>query len=350
MNRIVKAGCAAAVSLVLIQFNACGGGKSALPAAGQCSVSLSGGPGGRYDCTSVLFFDARASQLVLSILPATSGPLSAALTLGAQNTLHTGTLQPSSVTQASAQLSASGSWITSQHNSDPDQGTFSLDVSSAGSQVALDANTTVYAGAQGTLTLKLEPQAGSGATGEVTATVSFTSASTRPGSSPDGGAPDSGTPASTCVATLSGDFNGSVNCSAFGYYQASSNTSELSILGNVHGFALADGGTADLNVFANVHPAGTGDLQAQTFTTANTAKADSAIQVFLPGGGGSYHGNWDGNAANTLGTFSATVSEVGPSTPYTGGDKFWNSVHGTYTGTLVGNSDGGSGVTFNIKY
>lgn len=175
-------------------------------------------------------------------------------------------------------------------------------------------------------------------------------------SHPDAGAPDAGQPdagqpggGAGCTMSLSGAITGTLPCVASAFLDGSTGATTFGVVSQGGGTVTqADGGSASVGLYVNV--AFPGALQAQTYTTANTSGSGASASITSGSSGQAWAQSWDGVAADTTGTFSLTVSDVGPVLD-NNGSKTWSSPRGSYSATLPASPAGaGAAVNLGIRF
>ena len=156
---------------------ACGSSNNTTP--GSCSVTVSGGTSASTSCgLAVATTAASAGKVFFGMSANAGGTITAAQVIFNQTSLQTGTYGSSSgtsVTSAAATVATAGgmSWNQFfQTSGTPDEGSFTLTISSTGSSVPAGSYTG-WPDPDGSLTVTLEPEASTGAIGTVTMTVTF---------------------------------------------------------------------------------------------------------------------------------------------------------------------------------
>jgi len=169
-----------AVVLFLCGASACGGAVNpGGPASGGCTVTIGGAVTTSYTgCSASAATSTSSPGNIAFAITGTGGPGSTAgdsFEVGLVipgSSLSTGTYSASNVTQAGVTFTQSGTtaWLASQNATTPNQGAFTLNVTSTGGTVGA-SGVTDWPYPVGGLSATLEPQ--SGATGTVTVQVAF---------------------------------------------------------------------------------------------------------------------------------------------------------------------------------
>ncbi|HEY2745934.1 MAG TPA: hypothetical protein VGL86_14965 [Polyangia bacterium] len=160
-----------------------GGGSSAIDMAGGgsggCTVTLSGSVSGTGTCLVTAAYDPTSSTpgVAFEINANTSPAFTFGGLLSSSNNFVDGVsyTQANVVNAAGAITMGTAAWQVVIHNVNgmPDQGTFALDISSAGAPVSNGSGAMDWLSSHGTLNATMPADTGSTATGTVTAQASF---------------------------------------------------------------------------------------------------------------------------------------------------------------------------------
>jgi hypothetical protein len=168
----------AAVGLVLgLLATACSSGNGTNP--GTCSLTVTGGLTVSGSCTAAAAVTGNTNgKVAFAVAANPSGSIISLLVTLDQTSLQTGTYGSASgtnVVSAGSEVFGSNGDEWAQFFNEPpvpDQGSFTLTISSTGSEVQSGADAT-WPDPDGSLTVVLAPQPASGATGTVTVQVTF---------------------------------------------------------------------------------------------------------------------------------------------------------------------------------
>jgi hypothetical protein len=250
-------------------------------------------------------------------------------------------------------------------DSNPDQGEFHVTITDTGSKVAGSNGAAVWLLAKGTFSGVMPANAKSGASGTITYTGTFTA-------SPGGGGTALGcSPTGTTFSSSSSGSSGSSGTTGTTGSTGSNGTSGTGSTGGTGGttgsacratFAGGLVGSADCHATVLVDNTGPGlaiglDNGIQDAAGQDIPGASESVFVYMGSGNqspvaGTYTGapptvsagntltgpsnNWyetyDGTAADTIGNFSVTLTDVGA--PDATNAKYYPHPHGTYTATV----------------
>jgi hypothetical protein len=152
------------------------------------------------------------------------------------------------------------------------------------------------------------------------------------GTGTDGGS----TGNTTCTATSSGGWSGTIPCTVGGVHSAQGDTSHVDI--------SSPDGSDGISIVIDYQG-------ASTAGTYNAAKVLGSLGDFKSTDKSSEWEEQAANGADTEGTFTLVLSSIGDSTPVGGsGDLGYSAMHGTFTGTFVAKSGGTGTSTLNITF
>ena len=165
------------LALAVFAITACGGGTTT-PGQGTCSATLTGALTGTYDCQAALGAYSSTDNKS-NFGGSTTGNTfpDVAFAIAMAGDLHTGTFKDTdagAIGIITVQGANNQFWTAEvgQSNSNPKQGSYTVNLTSIGNRVAGNAG-AAYIGLKGNVTAVLAPVAGTGATGNVNLTATF---------------------------------------------------------------------------------------------------------------------------------------------------------------------------------
>lgn len=323
----------APLALLIAAFLAgCGG----LSTAGTCSVTLTGALTGTFPCTVDISSDGMKAALSVSGANlGTAGSVSGGVELPLD--IHAQDYSTSDGFTGFVATTGTAVWNQSLHHTDlpnfPDKGSFLLHLSSTG-----DAK---HQHAKGTLHIEMPADAKTGASGTVTAEVTFSDSSGSTGTGSGGGsgggngggggggAGGGGGGGSTCTVTISGGVPSSTqSCTITGATSQGQTNIQLFNAGMSITTALQYPGDPVTGTYSNTAPG----------TATNVSASVTADNKFWIGGFSS--------GSNT-GTFSVNITSVGTADPVT---YLRSGIHGTWNATVPAPSAGTADVNLSATF
>ena len=327
MNRLI------ASLALLIAASLCGCGAFP-PAAGTCSVTLTGALTGTFPCTINISSDGMKAALTVSGASlGVAGSVSGAVELPLD--IHAQDYSTSDGFTGFVATSGSAVWNQSLHHTDlpnfPDKGSFLLHVSSTG-----DAN---HQHAKGTLHIEMPADAKTGASGSVTAEVTFSDSNGFSGTGSGGGSGGGGGggsgggtgggSGSTCTVTVSGGLPSSTqSCTITGATSQGQTNIQLFNGSMSVVTALQYPGDPMTGMYSNTAPGTATNVSA-------SVSSDNKIWI------GGY------STSSNTGTFSVNITSVGTVDPVT---LLRSGIHGTWNATIPAPSAGTSDVSLSATF
>jgi len=309
--------------------------------AGTCVITMSGAATGTYPCNAAIAYSqgGQVSGTWLTVSPTSYVGLSGlSVELSASEGLATGTYDQSSAVEALATYTDpnNGAWVLCWNDPSgcPTNGTFSVDVQSAGTMLTAPNGVTWY-GAFGTATATLPAVPGDPySSGTVVLTIQWVTTEIGDGGPPDGGtdgSTDGGKPGNGCTIDVTGAVTASLGCTL----QPVSYVSATNLTNVVIGSKANDAGlTCTIDVEA------TGPLALQTYSglTGNVSIAGAGFGTSTAAWQQSYSAA-DGGPP-PVGSFTMTPTTLGVQTTTSTGIQYTGE-QGSYGAVLVPVGDGG---------